>query len=58
MKNENSDGIVADDNYSFKCPKGCVSYREQNLKNPIFVLDSDGSLSLNQSYRNAKVKKI
>ena len=55
MKNENGDGIIEDDNYSLKCPNGCVSYQEQNLRNSIFVLDSDGSLSLNQSYQNAKV---
>ena len=58
MKNEKSDGIVADNYYALKCPNGCVSYQEQNLDNPIFVLDSDGSLSLNQSYRNAKVKNV
>ena len=58
MKNENGDGIIEDDNYSLKCPNGCVSYQEQSLENPIFVLDSDGSLSLNQSYQNAKVLKI
>ena len=55
MKDKNDDGIVAEDNYALKCPNGCVSYQEQNLENPIFVLDSDGSLSLNQSYQNAKV---
>ena len=58
MKDEDNGGIVADDNYALKCPLGCVSYQEQNLEDPIFVLDSDGSLSLNQSYQNTKVQKI
>ena len=40
---------------SAPCPKGCVEYKSQRLSNPIFVLNSDGTLSLNETNENFKV---
>ena len=40
---------------STPCPKGCVEYKSQKLSNPIFVLNSDGTLSLNETNGNVKV---
>ena len=48
-------GIVARAySLSTPCPKGCVEYKSQNLSNPIFVLNSDGTLSLNETNENVK----
>lgn len=40
---------------STPCPKGCVEYKSQRLSNSIFVLNSDGTLSLNETNEYVKV---
>ena len=54
VKDESTDAIIPHD-FALSCPKGCITYKGQNLDNPIFEFKSDGSLTLNETYPNAKV---
>ena len=56
IKDSASQDIVARKySLSTPCPKGCVEYKSQKLSDPIFVLHSNGTLSLNETQRNVKV---
>ena len=56
-KDENSDDIIPND-FSLNCPEGCITYRKQNLSNPIFELHQNGTLSLKEVHQNVKVKLL